>query len=72
MDRVELRNLLLHKQLPGNILVPLGYNTSTFDVICEVVEAAILYEQKKGSAALISAVKKLKELNCGSTEGSKT
>ncbi len=65
MDRVELRNLLLHpKQIP-NVLRPMGYNPSTYRAIVEVLEGALDYEQKKGRARLIAAVEELKKMKGG-------
>jgi len=65
MDRIELRNLLLHRKLPSHVLKPLGYNPKTFEAICDVVEGAMLYDQKKGNDRLIKAVRKLKRMKGG-------
>lgn len=63
MDKVEIRNLLLHPKLDQNVLAPLGYHEDTFKVICNIVEEAINYSNKKSSIELKNAVKELKSLN---------
>lgn len=65
MDRVELRNLMHHKGIAVAVLNPLGYNPHTFEAICEVVEGAMDYEQKRGRDRLIKAVKALKQMHAG-------
>lgn len=65
MDRVELRNLLRNRKLPLAVLKPLGYNRHTFEAICEVVEGAYDYEQKRGRDRLIKAVQALKKMQAG-------
>lgn len=68
MDRVELRNLLMHHALDRCVLEPLGYHGDTFKVICEVVEEAMRVDNNKSPKKLKAAVRKLRRLKAGRHE----
>lgn len=68
MDKVELRNLLLHPKLAPNVLEPMGYNLDTFKVICEVVQEAMRVENNKSAKRLKAAVRKMRRLKAGRIE----
>lgn len=63
MDRMAIRNLLKSPKIQKAILTPMLYPKKTFDVFCEVLEAAQKWHQDKNKCGVLTrAVQKLNRL----------